>query len=187
MNVMFRNCYTKVLVNATSRQFRRNYGGSIRFLDDNPKSGDESIFFRKESDQLLKNMLANHPEYDPKYDLTSLEKDYGKLVRDIMLTAEKHGISNVGPAFAKDLVKVFEAHQAFQQRHETVRITAGPPTRPLAASLGKVTTDERPSPAPRMPSQAPRMPSPAPRRSSPALSTCVNAASTDKPFIGDYR
>jgi len=87
----------------------RKFASGVKFIEDKT-AAEEAVYFRKESENLLKNLLANHPEYDPKYDLSVLEKTSGALARDVNLVCEKYGWSGATLPFYKDIVKVFEMH-----------------------------------------------------------------------------
>uniref|UniRef100_A0A0G4IES1 Uncharacterized protein n=1 Tax=Chromera velia CCMP2878 TaxID=1169474 RepID=A0A0G4IES1_9ALVE len=82
---------------------------TIRFVDDKGL-GEESIYFKREDEGLLKNLLANHPEYDPRFVMTATDKELGKLQKDIFLVCKKHGIQGATVAFMKDLTSAFEAN-----------------------------------------------------------------------------
>lgn len=89
-------------------QQRRDMG-TIRVIDEK-RSGEETVYFKKEDDALLRNLLANHPEYDPKYTFSENDSEFSSLGRDIHLVCQKHGMKYTSVAFLKDIRLVFEAH-----------------------------------------------------------------------------
>ncbi|KAF8822880.1 hypothetical protein IE077_000318 [Cardiosporidium cionae] len=88
--------------------FTHRYSSSVRFLDDK-RSGEENIYFQKEDQILLQNLLANHPELDPKYSSGQLA-EFGDFGRDVQIVCQKHGITIASLAFLNDIVSVFESH-----------------------------------------------------------------------------
>lgn len=88
---------------------QKRASGSIRVMEDK-RSGEETVYFRKEDDVLLRNLLANHPEYDPKYSFAESDSDFSSLGRDVHLVCQKHGMKYTSLAFLKDICNVFESH-----------------------------------------------------------------------------
>ncbi|PHJ24635.1 hypothetical protein CSUI_001511 [Cystoisospora suis] len=113
---------------------RREFS-SVKFMDQK-RSGEETVYFKKEafaccglaSDEvLLRNLLANHPEYDPKYSMDHMNSEMGAIARDITLgkfklglegmtvmrratSCQKHGMKEPSAAFLKDLLSIFSSH-----------------------------------------------------------------------------
>ncbi|KEP62705.1 UNVERIFIED_CONTAM: hypothetical protein HHA_215350 [Hammondia hammondi] len=86
----------------------RNFS-SVKFMDQK-RSGEETVYFKKEDEALLRNLLANHPEYDPKYSVDHMNAELGSIARDITLACQKHGMKDPSAAFMKDLISIFGAH-----------------------------------------------------------------------------
>ncbi|CBZ54801.1 conserved hypothetical protein [Neospora caninum Liverpool] len=86
----------------------RNFS-SVKFMDQK-RSGEETVYFKKEDEALLRNLLANHPEYDPKYSVDHMSSELGAIARDITLACQKHGMKDPSAAFMKDLISIFSTH-----------------------------------------------------------------------------
>ncbi|PFH37006.1 hypothetical protein BESB_034640 [Besnoitia besnoiti] len=86
---------------------------SVKFMDQK-RSGEETVYFKKEDEALLRNLLANHPEYDPKYSMDQMS-ELGAIARDITLACQKHGMKDPSAAFMKDLISIFSAHGYVKQ------------------------------------------------------------------------
>lgn len=52
---------------------------------DEKSTAEQNIYFKKEDEYLLKNLLSNHPEYNPKYLAATSEGEVGALARDVHL------------------------------------------------------------------------------------------------------
>eukprot|EP00922_Rhytidocystis_sp_ex-Travisia-forbesii_P049910 GHVS01074297.1.p1 GENE.GHVS01074297.1~~GHVS01074297.1.p1 ORF type:complete len:126 (+),score=12.84 GHVS01074297.1:172-549(+) len=85
------------------------YRSTIKFVDEKG-TAEENIYFRQEEEVLLQNLLSSHPEYNPKYSVSTLEESFGEMARDMRLVCQKHGIKDVSLAFLKDIRHVFQSH-----------------------------------------------------------------------------
>ncbi|CAA9990750.1 conserved Plasmodium protein, unknown function [Plasmodium knowlesi strain H] len=86
---------------------RRNFSG-VKFLDGNRKA-DESIYFKKEDEALLRNLLKNNPDLNPDFNFTDAEGGINNLSNDLCMVFSKHGIKGLSNSDAiKDIIKVFE-------------------------------------------------------------------------------
>ncbi|GAW83351.1 hypothetical protein, conserved [Plasmodium gonderi] len=86
---------------------KKNFGG-VKFLDGN-KTSDESIYFKKEDEALLKNLLKNNPDLNPDYNYTDVENGMNDLSHDLSMVFSKYGIKGLNNSDAiKDVIKVFE-------------------------------------------------------------------------------
>ncbi|SCM26003.1 conserved Plasmodium protein, unknown function [Plasmodium chabaudi chabaudi] len=86
---------------------KKNFGG-VKFLDAN-RTADESIYFKKEDEALLRNLLKANPNINPDYDYSSIETGMNDLSHDLALVFSKHGIKGLDTGDAiKDIIKVFE-------------------------------------------------------------------------------
>ncbi|CRG97534.1 conserved Plasmodium protein, unknown function [Plasmodium gallinaceum] len=85
---------------------KRNFGG-VKFLDTN-RTAEETVYFKKEDEALLRNLLKNNPNLNPNYDLTDVESGAENLSNDLSLVFSKYGIKGLNNNLMKDLIKVFE-------------------------------------------------------------------------------
>lgn len=93
--------------------FRQHIGSrmrsSIRFLDDKERA-EEAVYFKHESEYLLKNLIQNHPDFNPAYNYNVFEKDYGNYVTDVNLLCQRYGWTTMPVAFVNDLEKILTTH-----------------------------------------------------------------------------
>lgn len=61
------------------------YNACLICTADEKGSAEENVYFKKEDESLLKNLLSNHPEFNPKYSTALLEEEVGTLARDLRL------------------------------------------------------------------------------------------------------
>ncbi|SBS88062.1 conserved Plasmodium protein, unknown function [Plasmodium ovale] len=86
---------------------KKKFGG-VKFLDSN-RTADESIYFKKEDEALLKNLLKNNPDLNPDYNLTDAEGGIDNLSQDLSLVFSKYGLKGLDNGDAiRDVIKVFE-------------------------------------------------------------------------------
>eukprot|EP00388_Colpodella_angusta_P012321 GDKJ01031266.1.p1 GENE.GDKJ01031266.1~~GDKJ01031266.1.p1 ORF type:complete len:113 (+),score=30.41 GDKJ01031266.1:16-354(+) len=81
---------------------------SIRFVEERGQA-QESVFFKQQDDAVLKNLLSNHPEYDPRYTNSVEDAELGKLATSVSAVLSKHGLNKVNIALIKDLEAAFKA------------------------------------------------------------------------------
>ncbi|SBT47352.1 conserved Plasmodium protein, unknown function [Plasmodium ovale wallikeri] len=86
----------------------KNKFGGVKFLDSN-RTADESIYFKKEDEALLKNLLKKNPDLNPDYNLTDPEGGIDNLSQDLSLVFSKYGLKGLDNGDAiRDVIKVFE-------------------------------------------------------------------------------
>ncbi|EUD68829.1 hypothetical protein C922_00517 [Plasmodium inui San Antonio 1] len=86
---------------------RKKFAG-VKFLDGN-RTADESIYFKKEDEALLKNLLKNNPDLNPDFNYTDAEGGINNLSNDLCMVFSKHGIKGLNNSDAiRDIIKVFE-------------------------------------------------------------------------------
>ncbi|CDU20499.1 conserved protein, unknown function [Plasmodium yoelii] len=86
---------------------KKNFAG-VKFLDAN-RTADESIYFKKEDETLLRNLLESNPDINPDYNFSSIESGMNDLSHDLSLVFSKYGIKGLDSGDAiRDIIKVFE-------------------------------------------------------------------------------
>ncbi|CRH02394.1 conserved Plasmodium protein, unknown function [Plasmodium relictum] len=105
-NIFIKNKSNSKFVNMINLMYQRNFGG-VKFLDTN-RTAEETVYFKKEDEALLRNLLKNNPNLNPDYELTDVESGVGNLSNDLSLVFSKHGVKGVNNNLIRDLIKVFE-------------------------------------------------------------------------------
>eukprot|EP01066_Platyproteum_vivax_P013729 Platyproteum_vivax@DN6203_c0_g1_i1.p1 len=77
---------------------------------------EEAVYFRKADDELMRQLLMNHPEVNPRFEITDSEQGMSKIRKLIMSVCKSHKL-NVTDDFLKDmeqavLLSTTHTHQA---------------------------------------------------------------------------
>ncbi|CDJ61951.1 hypothetical protein, conserved [Eimeria maxima] len=117
---------TAVSSRGTIRQF-----SGVKFLDQK-RSGEESVYFKKEDEALLRRLLAKHPEVDPKFQSGGGTASLESLRNSLSLCASKHFNQQPSKAFLDELPAIFASHgwQPPEEVKSLVRSLQTPPRPP---------------------------------------------------------
>ncbi|CDJ35988.1 uncharacterized protein EMH_0004070 [Eimeria mitis] len=93
---------------ATAAGASRQFSG-VRFLDEK-RTGEETVYFKKEDEALLRRLLAKHPEADPKFQSSGGSASLESLQSSLSLCVSKHFKQQAPKAFLDELTTIFASH-----------------------------------------------------------------------------
>lgn len=79
---------------------------SVKFLEQK-RSGEETVYFKKEDEALLRRLLAKHPEADPKFQHTTGDASFESLQSALAFCVNKHLKLQAPKALLDELALVF--------------------------------------------------------------------------------
>ncbi|SBT80674.1 conserved Plasmodium protein, unknown function [Plasmodium malariae] len=86
---------------------KKKFGG-VKFLDTN-RTSEEAVYFKKEDEALLRNLLKNNPDINPEYNYSDVESGLCNLSNDLSLVFSKYGIKGMdNNDVIRDVIRVFE-------------------------------------------------------------------------------
>ncbi|KAL8439188.1 hypothetical protein Efla_005439 [Eimeria flavescens] len=85
---------------------RLRFFSSVKFLEQK-RSGEETVYFKKEDEALLRRLLVNHPEADPKFQHSPGAASLASLESALALCVNKHLKTQAPKALLDELVVVF--------------------------------------------------------------------------------
>ncbi|CDI73664.1 hypothetical protein, conserved [Eimeria praecox] len=86
----------------------RQFSG-VKFLDQK-RTGEETVYFKKEDEALLRRLLAKHPEADPKFQSGAGTASLESLRGSLSLCVSKHFKQQAPKAFLDELPTIFASH-----------------------------------------------------------------------------
>lgn len=90
----------------TSAVARVRYFSSVNFLEQK-RSGEETVYFKKEDEALLRRLLAKHPEADPKFQHTTGDASLESLQSALAFCVNKHLKMQAPKALLDEVTLVF--------------------------------------------------------------------------------
>ncbi|CAE8680150.1 unnamed protein product [Polarella glacialis] len=82
--------------------------GGIKILEDSKKAG-ENLYWAHEDAELIKKMIANHPELSPEFQgVSSIISSSAKMEDKVKLVFMKHGIPPINKALIADITALVE-------------------------------------------------------------------------------
>lgn len=82
------------------------YFSSVKFLEQK-RSGEETVYFKKEDEALLRRLLVKHPEADPRFQHALGDESLESLQSALALCLNKHLKAQAPKALLEELIVVF--------------------------------------------------------------------------------